>query len=87
MPNSPEQNNRICEAVGKAIKRVRIAKDISQENLAAAANVERSHMSGIECGAGNPTAATLNRILMVLEISWSKFGREIDRLQREEEQD
>ncbi len=60
--------NVVFYRVGKNIKRIRKAKGITQEDLAAAAHVSISHMGYIERGRENPTLYTLYRISVALKV-------------------
>lgn len=55
-------------AVGKRVKQLRENKKISQVELAALCNFEKSNMSRLEAGNTNPTAYTLHIIAQKLEI-------------------
>lgn len=55
-------------AIGKRIKELRESKKISQVELAALCNFEKSNMSRLEAGNTNPTAYTLHIIAQKLEI-------------------
>lgn len=54
--------------IGKRIKQLREDKKISQVELAALCNFEKSNMSRLEAGNTNPTAYTLYIIAQKLEI-------------------
>ena len=56
------------EIVGYNLKRLRVAREISQERLAYDSAVDRSYLSGIERGAENPTIDTLDRIAATLSV-------------------
>ena len=45
--------------VGQNIRRIRVAQDISQEQVAFDAGVDRSYLGGIERGEENPSVDTL----------------------------
>jgi transcriptional regulator with XRE-family HTH domain len=62
----PEVN--ILLEIGKNIKRIRLEKGMSQQELAAMCNFEKSNMSRIEAGATNPTILTLYKISSALDI-------------------
>ncbi len=49
-------------AVGRAIRKVRVLKDISQEQLANEAGIDRSYMGGVERGEHNLTIISLKKI-------------------------
>lgn len=55
-------------AIGKRIKQLRENKKISQVELAALCNFEKSNMSRLEAGNTNPTAYTLYVIAQKLEV-------------------
>lgn len=55
-------------AIGKRIRQLREEKKISQVELAALCNFEKSNMSRLEAGNTNPTAFTLYTISQKLNI-------------------
>lgn len=59
--------------LGNRIKSIREDKNISQQELAAACNFEKSNMSRIEAGNTNPTFYTLVKISKALDISLSEL--------------
>jgi ribosome-binding protein aMBF1 (putative translation factor) len=65
--NSPQIN------VGKNIQRIRESKGISQQELAAKCNFEKSNMSRLEAGRVNPTLSTLEKVANALEITLSEL--------------
>ncbi|WDL53559.1 helix-turn-helix domain-containing protein [Xanthomonas campestris] len=56
-------------AFGKAVRAARTARDISQEELATLAGIERSHMGKIERGQHMPTLALILRVAIALNDS------------------
>jgi transcriptional regulator with XRE-family HTH domain len=54
--------------VGKRIQQIRIEKNISQQDLAARCNFEKSNMSRLEAGRANATLSTLETVSKALEI-------------------
>jgi len=54
--------------IGLKIKEIRINQQISQQDLAAACNFEKSNMSRIEAGRSNLTIDTLLKICSALKI-------------------
>jgi transcriptional regulator with XRE-family HTH domain len=54
--------------IGKRIKEVRLAKNISQVALATACGFEKASMSRIEAGRVNITVGTLYKISIALDI-------------------
>lgn len=55
------------EIVGRNVRRLRVAKDWSQEDLAAAVEIDVRSIGGIERGTQNTTVAVLGRIATVLD--------------------
>lgn len=56
-------------ALGNAIRAARLERDISQEELAARAAIDRSYMSSIERGAQNPGIVSLLRVTDALGMT------------------
>lgn len=54
--------------VGRNIRRIRVAKGVSQERLAFDSGVDRSYLGGIERGEENPTVDVLERVAATLEV-------------------
>ena len=66
-----DRRSPVATAVGKRVKACRIDADKSQEELAYAACLDRTRVSAIERGIGNPTVETLATICYVLGITLS----------------
>ena len=56
--------------VGKQIQKLRELKCISQQDLAAKCNFEKSNMSRLEAGRVNPTLSTLEKVANALEVTF-----------------
>ena len=63
---SDEKNLRV---LGGRIRRLRLAKGISQERLAELAGIHENHLRRVELGQANPTYLVLLRISDALEIA------------------
>lgn len=59
----------ICELLGRNVKRLREAKDWSQEELADAAGLHRTYVSSVERGIRNPTVKILVKLAKPLGVS------------------
>ena len=59
--------------LGARIKSVRIERGLSQQELAALIEYEKSHMSRLESGGTNPTYLTLMKIAGALKIPMSEL--------------
>lgn len=66
-----DKRNKVCSAIGKNLKALRIAAEKSQETLAFEAMVDRTYISQIERGVGNPSVMTLASICYALGITLS----------------
>ena len=56
------------EIIARNLRRVRVAKDVSQERLAFDAGVDRSYLGGMERGEENPTIDILDKLAATLGI-------------------
>lgn len=59
--------------IGERIKQLRMEKGISQQQLAAALDYEKSNMSRLESGRINPRIATLQKVANVLNVSLAEL--------------
>lgn len=59
----------IKKEFGGAVRKLREAQGWSQENLAEAANLHRTYISGIESGARNPTLTVIVRLAAALGVT------------------
>lgn len=77
MPNlSRNRQDPALIALGEAIRRIRLSKDISQEKLALLAEVDRSYVGRVERGDNNVAVLTLARLTHALGISIAKLMQE-----------
>jgi transcriptional regulator with XRE-family HTH domain len=63
----------IAKRLGRNVRRLRRAKDVSQEAFAELIKINRSYMSGIENGTRNPTIAVVGRIADNLGVEPAKL--------------
>lgn len=61
------------ELVGRNVRRLRVAKHISQERLAFDSGVDRSYLGGMERGEENPTVDVLDRLAATLAVPLREF--------------
>ncbi len=59
--------------VGKRLRQIRRAKDLTQEQLAAAVGVSVKFIGNIERGTSAPSFETIEKIAEVLEVDASEF--------------
>jgi transcriptional regulator with XRE-family HTH domain len=65
--------SQLQQKIGLRIRILRESKGITQQDLAAACNFEKTNMSRIEAGRTNPTISTLYKISQALEITISEL--------------
>jgi transcriptional regulator with XRE-family HTH domain len=58
------------------LRRLRVEKGISQDDLALIAGVERAYVGHLERGTRNPTIATLEKLAIALDRHISEFFSE-----------
>jgi transcriptional regulator with XRE-family HTH domain len=58
----------LVKQFGESVRRHRQRRGWSQEQLAEAAELDRTYVSGIERGTRNPTLSTMGRIADALEV-------------------
>jgi transcriptional regulator with XRE-family HTH domain len=66
-------------ALAATLRRMRIARGETQEDLAHRAGLTVAAFARIERGHANPTWTTVRRIAMALEISLSALAKDVER--------
>lgn len=59
---------RVCAVLGSNVKTLRLSQGLSQEELAFQADLDRTYVSQIERGVGNPSVLVLVKIAMILGV-------------------
>lgn len=67
MPPDPRQLLR------KNVTRLRAAAELTQEELAEAAQIDRRYVQRIEAGTANPGLLVLDRLRTALDCSWKEL--------------
>lgn len=67
---------------GEVVRELRQDRGISQENLAAAAGVDRAYMGGIERGLRNPSLTTIARVARGLGIPLNEVFKAVEKAHR-----
>jgi len=57
---------KIQALIARNIRKIRVAQQLSQENLAVDAQIDRTYVSRLERGLENPTVAVLERLASAL---------------------
>jgi transcriptional regulator with XRE-family HTH domain len=74
MPNlSSNRQDPLLVSLGQTIRRIRLEKEVSQEQLALLAEIDRSHLGRIERGDNNVAVLTLARVAKVLGITLAEL--------------
>lgn len=68
--------------VARNVRRIRVAKGVSQERLAFDLGIDRSYLGGIEREVENPTVDLLDRLADTLGVPVAELLVEIGRDQR-----
>ena len=63
--------------IPQLLRRIRLAKQLSQEELARKAELDRTYISGIERGVRNISLKTLGKLLGALELDPEQFANEL----------
>lgn len=58
----------VRQLVARNVRRLRVQQDLSQEQLAVDADVERAYVSGLERGLRNSTIVVLERVAKALGV-------------------
>lgn len=63
------RDETLYKKIGLKIQEIRNQKNLSQQDLAAKCNFEKSNMSRLEAGRVNSTVSTLNKIAKGLDVN------------------
>ncbi|NEI74878.1 helix-turn-helix domain-containing protein [Rhizobium lusitanum] len=66
------------KTIGWNLRRLRVARGLSQERLALESEIDRSYVGRVERGKENVTVATLEAFAKVLSINVSELFAEVD---------
>lgn len=70
---------RPAHAFGLTLRRLRIAKRISQEQLAHNSGMDRTYISLLERGLRQPSLSTMLGLSRALEVAFSELAKDIER--------
>ncbi len=71
------------EALGRAVRELRLERGLTQRELARAADINVTWLSHIEAGRPNPAWGTVARIAAALDAPISEIARRSERLDAE----
>ncbi|MFK0331030.1 helix-turn-helix domain-containing protein [Rhizobium sp. NPDC090275] len=68
----------VRQTIGWNVKRLRVARGLSQERLALEANIDRSYVGRVERGLENVTVSTLEALSNAMNVHVSVLFEQID---------
>lgn len=71
------KNSSLQILIPPLIKRIRLEKKYSQEDLANLSGLDRTYISGIERGVRNLTIKSLSTLLQALDLDVEQFATEL----------
>lgn len=71
---------KVDDAFGRSLRKRRLAKLLSQEDLAIASNLSRAYISDLETGKKDPSLFTVCKLSSGLKIKPSAFIAEVEHL-------
>jgi ribosome-binding protein aMBF1 (putative translation factor) len=77
----------LAKAFGLAVRGIRLGRGISQEGLAAIAEIERAHMGRIERGEKTPSLRLIMKISQALKISSAEIMTETEKILKKSTKD
>jgi transcriptional regulator with XRE-family HTH domain len=73
-----KEKNPSAVVFGKAIKNLRLARELTQNDIADMINSERSHISDIERGIKSPSLSMIFRLAEALQIPSGELVQLVD---------
>ena len=70
----------VAKAFGRAVRRVRVSKQLTQEELGNIAGIPGNHVSNIERGENSPTLSIVVKLAAALEVSSASLIAEMEDL-------
>jgi transcriptional regulator with XRE-family HTH domain len=64
--------------LGAAMRALREEAGFSQEELGRRAGLHRTYVGMVERGERNATFSSLDRLLQACDVTWERFGSEVD---------
>ena len=77
MPHTKQSDSRL--AFGQAVRKLRLAKGISQEKLAEHAGIHRTYIGDVERGTRNIALLNMTKIAAALDVPLSRLIQDMER--------
>jgi len=69
----------VSVAFGKTLRRLRVTKNLTQEQLGLEAGLRRTFISSLELGQKQPSLKTIQKLAAVLDLSLSKLFQQVEK--------
>ena len=69
-------------AFGRALRKLRLANGLTQEQLGFEAGLRRTHISSLELAEKDPSLSTIQKLSTAFNMPLSKFMYEVEREQK-----
>lgn len=66
----------IEKKIGLQLKKIRLSKNLTQEQLAELSNLHRTYIGSVERGERNITVKNLNKILVAMDYTFLSFFKD-----------
>lgn len=66
------------KAFGIVLRKLRLAKKLTQEQLGFEAGLRRTYISSLELGEKQPSLATIQKLAPVFQLSMAKFIQKVE---------
>ncbi len=66
-----------AKKLGQNMKKIRLAKQMSQGDICRKLGLGRSYISNVESGKNNPTLSTITKLAKALEVSVDELLRNV----------
>jgi len=72
----------ITAAFGRTLRKLRLARGLTQEQLGFEASLRRTYISSLELGEKDPSLQTIHKLSLALNLPISKLMLEVEKEQK-----
>jgi transcriptional regulator with XRE-family HTH domain len=72
----------ITAAFGRTLRKLRLARGLTQEQLGFEASLRRTYISSLELGEKDPSLQTISKLSLAFDIPISKLMNEVEKEQK-----